>query len=125
MLGVVYVLVILTYVLFEKIPFNYRPVVLDPTEGLEPSYPSTHTMLILTIFGTVISLLGDYFKNAKLVLLLKILCLVIMAITIVGRLVCGVHWFTDIAGGVIISLFFINLFKDLTRETVNDVASPL
>ena len=120
MLGVIYILVILLYVLFEKVPFNYRPVVLDPAEGLEPSYPSTHTMIILTIFGTAISVIGDYLKNAKLVLLLKIVCLVIMAVTIVGRLVCGVHWFTDIAGGVIISLFFINLFKDLTREPVKE-----
>ena len=106
------------YALFEKVPFNYRPVVLDPAEGLEPSYPSTHTMLILTIFGTAVAVLGDYIKNAKLVLLLKIVCLVIMAVTIVGRLVCGVHWFTDIAGGVIISLFFINLYRDLTKETI-------
>ena len=118
MLGVIYILVILLYALFEKVPFNYRPVVLDPAEGLEPSYPSTHTMLILTIFGTAVAVLGDYIKNAKLVLLLKIVCLVIMALTIVGRLVCGVHWFTDIAGGVIISLFFINLYRDLTKETI-------
>ena len=118
MLGVIYILVILLYALFEKVPFNYRPVVLDPAEGLEPSYPSTHTMLILTIFGTAVAVLGDYIKKAKLVLLLKIVCLVIMALTIVGRLVCGVHWFTDIAGGVIISLFFINLFRDLTKETI-------
>ena len=118
MLGVIYILVILLYALFEKVPFNYRPVVLDPAEGLEPSYPSTHTMLILTIFGTAVAVLGDYIKNAKLVLLIKIVCLVIMALTIVGRLVCGVHWFTDIAGGVIISLFFINLYRDLTKETI-------
>ena len=118
MLGVIYILVILLYALFEKVPFNYRPVVLDPAEGLEPSYPSTHTMLILTIFGTAVAVLGDYIKNAKLVLLLKIVCLVIMALTIVGRLVCGVHWFTDIAGGVIISLFFISLYRDLTKETI-------
>ena len=118
MLGVIYILVILLYALFEKVPFNYRPVVLDPAEGLEPSYPSTHTMLILTIFGTAVAVLGDYIKNEKLVLLLKIVCLVIMALTIVGRLVCGVHWFTDIAGGVIISLFFINLYRDLTKETI-------
>ena len=116
MLGIIYILVILLYVLFEKVPFNYRPVVLDPAEGLEPSYPSTHTMLILTIFGTAIGVLGDYIKNEKVALLLKIVCLVIMAVTIIGRLVCGVHWFTDIVGGVIISLFFINLFKDLTKE---------
>ena len=117
MLGVIYFLVIMLYVLFEKVPFNYRPVVLDPAEGLEPSYPSTHTMIILTIFGTAVGILSDYIKNTKLVLLLKITALIIMAVTIIGRLICGVHWFTDIAGGVIISLFFINLFKDLTKET--------
>ncbi len=117
MLGVIYFLVIMLYVLFEKVPFNYRPVVLDPAEGLEPSYPSTHTMIILTIFGTAVGILSDYIKNTKLVLLLKIAALIIMAVTIIGRLICGVHWFTDIAGGVIISLFFINLFKDLTKET--------
>ena len=116
MLGVIYILVILAYILFEKVPFNYRPVVLDPAEGLEPSYPSTHTMIILTIFGTAVGVLGEYIKNTKLVLIIKIVCLVIMALTIIGRLVCGVHWFTDIAGGVIISLFFINLFKDLTKD---------
>ena len=118
MLGVIYILVILLYALFEKVPFNYRPVILDPAEGLEPSYPSTHTMLILTIVGTAVGIIVDYIKNAKVVLLLKILCLVIMALTIVGRLVCGVHWFTDIAGGVIISIFFMNLYKDLTKEAV-------
>ena len=75
-------------------------------------------MLILTIFGTAVGIIGNYIKNAKVVLLLKILCLVIMALTIVGRLVCGVHWFTDIAGGVIISIFFMNLYKDLTKEAV-------
>ena len=41
MVGIVYVLVIILYILFEKLAINYRPVVLD--EGLEASYPSTHT----------------------------------------------------------------------------------
>ena len=100
--------------MFEKVPFNYRPVILDPAEGLEPSYPSTHTLLILTVFGTAIQLAGTYIKKAKLLLAAKILALVIMALTIVGRLVCGVHWFTDIVGGVLLSLFLISLYKELT-----------
>ena len=116
MLGLVYILLMLLYVLFEKIPFNYRPVILDPAEGLEASYPSTHTLLILTVFGTAIQLAGDYIKNKKLLLAAKILAFVIMALTIVGRLVCGVHWFTDIAGGVLLSLFLISLYKALTIQ---------
>ena len=120
MLGLVYILLMLLYVLFEKIPFNYRPVILDPAEGLEPSYPSTHTLLILTVFGTVIQLAADYLKNPKLLLTVKVLSLMIMALTIVGRLVCGVHWFTDIVGGVLLSLFLISLYKDLILFTKKD-----
>ena len=116
-LGLVYILLMLLYVLFEKIPFNYRPVILDLAEGLEPSYPSTHTLLILTVFGTAIQLAADYLKNPKLLLTVKILSLIIMALTIVGRLVCGVHWFTDIVGGVLLSLFLISLYKDLILFT--------
>lgn len=115
-LGLVYILLVLLYVLFEKVPFNYRPVILDPAEGLEPSYPSTHTLLILTVFGTAIQLAGSYIKNPKLLLSAKILALVIMGLTIVGRLVCGVHWFTDIVGGVLLSLFLISLYKELIRK---------
>ena len=115
-LGIVYILLVLLYVLFEKVPFNYRPVILDPAEGLEPSYPSTHTLLILTVFGTAIQLAGSYIKNPKLLLSAKILALVIMGLTIVGRLVCGVHWFTDIVGGVLLSLFLISLYKELIRK---------
>lgn len=115
-LGIVYILLALLYLLFEKIPFNYRPVILDPAEGLEPSYPSTHTLLILTVFGTAIQLAGSWIKNPKLLLSAKILALVIMGLTIVGRLVCGVHWFTDIVGGVLLSLFLISLYKELIRK---------
>lgn len=120
MLGVVYILLVLLYVLFEKIPFNYRPVILDPAEGLEPSYPSTHTLLILTVFGTAIQLADDYIKNTKLLLAAKIPALIIMVLTIIGRLVCGVHWFTDIAGGVLLSLFLISFYKELVLFTKKD-----
>ncbi len=114
MLGIVYIILIALYVLFEKIPFNYRPVILDPEQGLEPSYPSTHTLLILTILGTAFSLVKDYIKNQKLLVIIKLACLIIIALTIIGRLICGVHWLTDIAGGILLSLFLISLYKSLT-----------
>lgn len=116
MLGVVYILVIVLYVLFEKFAVNYRPVILDPAEGLEPSYPSTHTMLILTIFGTAVRACGFYMKNKKLLAGARICALIIMALTIVGRLICGVHWLTDIIGGVLISLSLISLYRALTTQ---------
>ena len=112
MVGIVYALVIILYILFEKLAINYRPLILD--EGLEASYPSTHTMLILTILGTAIPLAGKYIKNPKTALAVKFVCILIMWLTVIFRLVSGVHWFTDIIGGVLISLSLISLYKSLS-----------
>ena len=114
MAGIVYAIVIILYVLFEKLAINYRPLVLE--DGLEASYPSTHTMLILTILGTALPLAGKYISNPKAVLAVKLLCIAVMWLTVVCRLLSGVHWFTDIVGGVLISLCLISLFKSLVRR---------
>ena len=108
-LGFVYVAVIIFYVLFEKLAINVRPVITD--EGLEPSYPSTHTMLILTILGTARYAVKKLLKNPKIVLILQILCLVIMILTVIGRLICGVHWLTDIIGGLLISGALVGFYS--------------
>ncbi len=108
-LGFVYVAVIILYVLFEKLAVNVRPVITD--EGLEPSYPSTHTMLILTILGTARYAVKKLLKNPKIVLILQILCLVIMILTVIGRLICGVHWLTDIIGGLLISGALVGFYS--------------
>ena len=41
--------------------------------------------------------------NNKITKITNILSLIIMIITVIGRLISGVHWFTDIIGGIIIS----------------------
>ncbi|SFI92340.1 undecaprenyl-diphosphatase [Treponema bryantii] len=111
MVGIIYAIVIILYVLFEKLAINYRPIITD--EGLEASYPSTHTMLILTVFGTAIPLAGKYIKNPKTATLEKICLIIFMWVTVVCRLLSGVHWFTDIIGGLLISLALISLYKAL------------
>ncbi len=114
MAGIVYAVVIILYVLFEKLAINYRPLVLE--DGLEASYPSTHTMLILTILGSAIPLAVKYISNPKAALAVKLICITVMWLTVVCRLLSGVHWFTDIVGGVLISLCLISLFKSLVRR---------
>ena len=111
MLGIIYVIVVILYVLFEKLAINYRPIVFE--KGLEPSYPSTHTMLILTVSGTAIPSAKKYFKRP---LLTKIICIAVMWGTVICRLLSGVHWFTDIIGGILISLCLISLNKALNTK---------
>ena len=108
-LGVTYIVVIALYVLFEKLAINYRPVITE--EGLEASYPSTHTMLILCVFGTARYALYRLIKNPKTAYTLNIFCLIIMSLTVVGRLICGVHWLTDIVGSLLISSAIVSAYS--------------
>jgi len=112
-LGCLYAVVLVTYAFFEKVIVNYRPIIEAGAEHVEASFPSSHTMLIVTIFGTLMYVLEKYIKNEKVVKVCKVACLVIIAFTVVGRLVCGVHWFTDILGGCLISLCYISLFSNV------------
>lgn len=105
-LGVFYIVVIALYVFFEKVIINYRPVLVDGV--LEASYPSSHTLMSICLCGSAIILNNQLFKNKTK--LINILLLVIGLIIIVGRLLSGVHWFTDILGGVIISCALLMTF---------------
>lgn len=99
-LGMFYVLVALMYVLFEVWVINYRPVILD--EGLEASYPSSHTMLAICAMIPVIMQINKRIKDETIRKIAVISALAIMIITVGGRLLSGVHWFTDIIGGILL-----------------------
>ena len=98
-----YVVTIGLYVVFEKVIINYRPVIMPDEVALEASFPSSHTMLACVIFGSAIVMIGKYIDNDMLCKLLIALAAVLLFVVVAGRLVSGVHWFTDIVGGVLIS----------------------
>ena len=108
-LGITYFVVIALYVIFENLAINYRPILTE--EGLEASYPSTHTMLILTIFGTARFALPHLIKNEKKTNILGTVCVFIMIIAVVDRLLSGVHWCTDILGSLLISEALISCYS--------------
>lgn len=110
-LGGVYALTIVVFVFFEFVVINYRPVMM--AEGLEASYPSTHTMLSIVVFLTSIHLARKQIKNKKLQNAAVIVCIALTVIAVAGRLISGVHWFTDIVGAVIISASLVLLFYAL------------
>ena len=109
-LGLFYIVVISIYIFFEKVIVNYRPILMNGF--LEASYPSSHTLMTICLCGSSIIVNKKLFNN-KITKLMNMLSLVIIMITVIGRLLSGVHWFTDIIGGILISSFLLMLFYSI------------
>ena len=109
-MGGLFVLTLILYVFFEKVVVNCRPLVLPDEAGPSPSFPSSHTMLVVVILGSVCLVLKKYVRVPWLCAVLRVLCIVLILAMIAGRLLCGCHWFTDILGGVLASLAMLALF---------------
>ena len=109
-LGLFYIVVISIYIFFEKVIVNYRPILMNGF--LEASYPSSHTLMTICLCGSSIIVNKKLFNN-KITKLMNILSLVIILITVIGRLISGVHWFTDIIGGMFISIALLMILYSI------------
>ncbi len=109
-LGILYIVVIVLYVLFGKIPINYRPIIPPGETEIETSFPSTHTMVICTVFGSAIVALKNLLSDKKKVRMIAIIAIVLMAVGVLARLFAGVHWLTDIFAGILFSGTLIALY---------------
>ena len=107
-LGVFYLLVFGAYVFFEFHVINRRPVLINGI--LEASYPSSTTMLAMCVLPTAMMQFHRLIKNTRVRNTVNTLCGLFTAFMVIGRLVCGVHWFTDIIGGLIFSIAMILLY---------------
>ena len=112
-LGGLYLLVIGLYCLFEKVIINYRPVLMPGCLHPEASFPSSHTMIVCVIMGSAAMLLHRYIRQKALCRVLAAACCIIIAVTVVGRLIAGVHWLTDIMGGLLISAALLALYSEM------------
>ena len=116
-LGGLYVVIFVLYVFFEKVIVNYRPIIMPGCTAPEASFPSSHTMLTCVVLGGILLVLDKYVKNKGLCTALKAACWLIIAVTVVGRLISGVHWVSDIVGGLLISAALLSLYAAVkTKE---------
>ena len=116
LLGCLYVVTVVFYVFFEKVIVNYRPLLMPSGEGPEASFPSSHTVLSYVILGSGMELVKKYAKKSQtLQLALTVVFAVMLALIVAGRLLSGVHWFTDVMGGLLLGAALLNGYEGLLK----------
>ncbi len=116
-LGASYAMTVAAYVFFEVCIVNYRPVIIGG--GLEASYPSSHSMVVVVIMATAMMQCRRLTGRKVVRGLVDAVSILVMVITVFGRIISGVHWFTDIVGGLLLAavliMFYytVNLYVEL------------
>ena len=110
-LGIYYIVIITEYLLFEMIPINYRPVLINGF--MEVSYPSSTTLLVLSVMPTCIFQANRRIKNTSARKMLSILISAFSTFMVAGRLISGVHWLTDIIGASLLSTGSFYIYKGI------------
>jgi undecaprenyl-diphosphatase len=108
-IGGLYVVLAILYIFFDKVlVINYRPV-LGTETPLEPSYPSSHTLLAVCVFLSASDQAARTIERTDVASLISVGCWIAASVTVLSRLLSGMHWATDIFGALILSaslLFF-------------------
>ena len=108
-LGIYYMIVIFGYLIFEMIPINYRPILINGF--MEASYPSSTTLLVLSVMPTLIFQGNRRLENSRLKKAVAIFTVLFSIFMVIGRLISGVHWFTDIVGSVMLSAGLFCIYR--------------
>jgi len=108
-LGGFYIAVMAAYIIFEMYVINYRPVLINGY--LEASYPSSTTMLVMCVMPTAAMQFNARIKSGTFRRCISSAITAFAVFMVIGRLVSGVHWFTDIVGGALLSAGLVLLYR--------------
>ena len=109
LLGIYYVLVIFGYLFFEMVPVNYRPILIEGR--LESSYPSSTTLLVVSVMPTLQFQMDRRAENPLIKRVSAVVVIAFSAFMVIGRMIAGVHWATDIIGSILLSAGLFSLYR--------------
>ena len=110
-LAITYVFTFALYIFFDKVfVINLRPIIMAGESIAEPSFPSSHTLLAVSVLGTAISECGKIRKESLRVSFVIVLA-ILMSATVLSRLFSGVHWVTDIIAGILWGEVMMTLYQ--------------
>lgn len=113
-LGGFYIVTIAAYLFFESVVINYRPVHINGY--LEASYPSSTTLLVMCVMPTAVMQFNSRIKNKVVRNIVVVTIIAFIAFMVIGRLISGVHWFTDIVGGALLSAGLVMMYYSVRRR---------
>ena len=122
LLGAYYLLIIGGYLLFEMVPINYRPILIDG--NLEASYPSSTTLLVLSVMPTLKYQADRRIANPIVKNAITIFVILFSAFMVIGRLFSGVHWATDIIGSVFLSFGLFMIYRSMVLYSTQKKPFP-
>lgn len=100
------------YVIFDKfLILNTRP------DGSgEPSFPSTHVLLVATIFSLIALALPRYVKQKPLRVVLYLLMFALTILVAFGRVFAEKHWPSDVAGAFVFAALNVLIYYLIIKE---------
>jgi len=107
--GIYYVIVMFCYLIFERRPINYRPLLIEGF--MEASYPSSTTLLVLCVMPTLVEQVDRRLNGVILKVIIKVFVICFSVFMVFGRLISGVHWLTDIIGAIMLSFGLFCIYK--------------
>ena len=116
-LGGFYIIVFGAYIFFETVVINYRPVLINGY--LEASYPSSTTMLVMCVMLTAILQFNNRIRNRIFKRCVISVMKAFVAFMVIGRLISGVHWVTDIIGGALLSSGLVSMYHFVNSMQAN------
>jgi undecaprenyl-diphosphatase len=106
-------LMAIVYIVFDKfLVLNTRP-----NGSGEPSFPSTHTMVVGTIFMITAIALPRFIKSKFACAVIDIIMLALFAVTTAGRILSDMHWLSDVIAGAVFALIFAVIYFVIVKLT--------
>ena len=109
MLGVFYVVLLGAYLFFEEHIVNWRPVLIEGV--LEASYPSSTTLLVTCVMSTTFLQVTRRVRPCVARRAVQISVAMFALLMVGARMVCGVHWLSDVVGGLLLSAALVLAYR--------------
>lgn len=88
---------------------NYRPVLVDGMKAV--SFPSAHTLVAVVLGISTAMMLCQLVKNRTARVVINTLLPTLMVWIMVGRIMAGAHWVTDVAGSLCYGMTIVSAYQ--------------